>query len=76
MQKLDLNPVQHEHEGDGDSVKVKEPEPEVKEPGVQSSGGRGGDCKEFFMEIVKRKTNIYSTKPVALKSPWTFWIDR
>jgi len=58
-----------DEQGHGDSFKMKDDEAENAKDG-------SGDCKDFFLQIVNKKTNIYSTKPVALKSPWTFWIDR
>jgi len=35
-----------------------------------------GDCSELFLKSIKKKTNIYSTYPVPLNTPWTFWVDR
>jgi len=34
------------------------------------------EALELFKTTVSKKKNIYSTDPVPLNSPWTFWVDR
>lgn len=34
------------------------------------------EALELFKSSVSKKKNIYSTDPVPLNSPWTFWVDR
>lgn len=32
--------------------------------------------KNLFEKTVNSKKNIYSTEPIPLNNPWTFWVDR
>lgn len=53
----------------------------------EETGGGGGDAvgkhevhsdrdTSPTIEKAKRKKNIYSTDPIPLDNPWTFWVDR
>jgi len=56
-------------------------------PTTSGSGGGGGDgdggkeaeyqqVKALFEKTFTQKKNIYSTDPIPLNNPWTFWVDR
>ncbi|OXA49987.1 eukaryotic translation initiation factor 4E type 3-B isoform X2 [Folsomia candida] len=32
--------------------------------------------KELFEKMLSQKKNIYSTDPIPLNNPWTFWVDK
>lgn len=48
--------------GDGDSLK--------------HGDGSQPEIKELFEKKVNQKKNIYSTDPIPLNNPWTFWVDK
>jgi hypothetical protein len=72
LKQLDIGNV-----GDGDKVRVREEEEgEEKENKEKDNDNSSGDCSELFLKSIKKKTNIYSTYPVPLNTPWTFWVDK
>lgn len=72
--------------GDGDSVSVKNgicvgtPVESGTHENILletiNSHGHDREALELFKTTVSKKKNIYSTDPVPLNSPWTFWVDR
>lgn len=74
--------------GDGDSVSVTNTICNGQGSELSQLEGDMGDQEnaqdqehdqealELFKTTVCKKKNIYSTDPVPLNSPWTFWVDR
>jgi len=68
----------------------RSPNSKVVRPVVETGGGDemrytnteeedkkfSSNLHSIFQMMMNKKTNIYSTAPVPLSTPWTFWVDR
>ncbi len=67
--------------GDGDTlelrhIKQQQQQRECRERLVDHHEDDDGDSKNLFEKTVNSKKNIYSSEPIPLNNPWTFWVDR
>jgi len=63
--------------GDGDSIELRHKIQQHQVIQVDDDGASASPlARNLFEKTVNTKKNIYSTEPIPLNNPWTFWVDR